>query len=166
MSPRRNGSGQSSPASGQVGRVSRVALLGLLTGFAGCTASPEKPVTPDSACITQNILTNSREMLSITLAFGLADPDGRTITSPEWSDFLAREVTSRFPAGLSVVEAQGQWQDRPGGMVTHEPARLVWILTPETATLAPAIAAIRDAYKRRFNQQSVGAFIHSGCASF
>ncbi|WP_081866801.1 DUF3574 domain-containing protein [Asaia bogorensis] len=167
LSPRGNGSGHDFTASGWAGRVSCLALLGFFIGLTGCSSpSPGKPAMPTSGCMAQNILTNSREMLSITLAFGLTEPGGRAITASEWSDFLAREVTPRFPAGLSVVEAQGQWQDEPGGPVTHEPARLVWILTPRAVTLAPALAAIRDAYRKRFNQQSVGAFIHSGCASF
>ena len=167
LSPLRNELGHGSPALRRAAPRSHSALLGILTGLTGCSSPlPGKPAMPTSACMAQNILTNSHEMLSITLAFGLTEPGGRAITASEWSDFLAREVTPRFPAGLSVVEAQGQWQDEPGGPVTHEPARLVWILTPKTATLAPALAAIRASYRKRFNQQSVGAFIHSGCASF
>ena len=112
------------------------------------------------------LLPHSQKMESITLAFGLTTPDGRQITTEAWNDFLARTVTPRFPAGLSVIEAQGQWQETPAQPVTHEPSRLVWIMAPDSPSLVPALDAIREAYKKRFNQKSVAAFMRSGCASF
>lgn len=113
-------------------------------------------------CLTPH----SHKMVSITLAFGLSTPDGRQVTAKEWNDFLAKTVTPRFPAGLSVIEAQGQWQEMPAQPVTHEPSRLVWIMAPDSPSLVPALDAIREIYKKRFNQKSVAAFMHSGCASF
>ena len=37
---------------------------------------------------------------------------------------------------------------------------------PDTAASAAAIAAVKDAYRRSFHQQSVGTVIHPVCGAF
>ena len=81
-----------------------------------------------------------------------------------WSRFLAREVTPRFPDGLSVLDAAGQWRD-PTGRVVREPSKLVIIVTAD-AEAAGKVAAIVSAYKQRFHQQSVGVVTRPVCAAF
>jgi hypothetical protein len=82
-----------------------------------------------------------------------------------FAEFLDREVTPRFPAGLTVLDAAGRWRD-PAGRLTHESSKLVLIVTePGAATLA-RLQAIRDAYKAQFQQQSVGLVLESVCADF
>ena len=81
-----------------------------------------------------------------------------------WSRFLAREVTPRFPDGLSVVDAAGQWRDH-AGRVVREPSKLVFIVTADRAA-ADKIAAIVSAYKQRFHQRSVGVVTRPVCAAF
>lgn len=98
--------------------------------------------------------------------FGLSRPDGRLITQTEWQDFLTTTLTPAFPAGLSVQEASGQWQDRTTQRVTREPARLVWVIAPNTPALPATLDTIRDTYKARFQQQSVGLTFNVVCASF
>lgn len=44
------------------------------------------------------------------LYFGTARPDG-AVTDEEFQAFIDREVTSRFPRGLTVVKAQGQFDE-------------------------------------------------------
>ena len=44
-----------------------------------------------------------------TLSFGLARPKG-SVSELEWQMFLRDEVTARFPDGLTVWEANGQWR--------------------------------------------------------
>jgi len=43
-------------------------------------------------------------------------PDGGTVSGAEWQEFLDQVVTPRFPMGLTVVEATGQWRDRSGAV--------------------------------------------------
>ncbi len=43
---------------------------------------------------------------------GPADESKKGISEADWRDFLDREVTPRFPSGLSVVDVYGQWQGK------------------------------------------------------
>lgn len=131
--------------------------------LAGCAQSnPPTVQVSQNSCLTPH----SQKVEAITLAFGLSKPGGAQVTTAEWKDFLATTVTPLFPAGLSVVNAQGQWQDTPDQPITHETAKLVWIMAPDSPTLVPALNSIRETYKKLFNQKSVAAFVHSGCVSF
>src|SRR3954454_21251950 len=56
--------------------------------------------------------------LRTTLYFGMARPKG-SVSELEWQLFLRDEVTPRFPAGLTVWDAEGQWRSGPAA-VEHE----------------------------------------------
>ncbi|MEN6543398.1 DUF3574 domain-containing protein [Parvibaculum sp.] len=91
------------------------------------------------------------------LYFGLGMPGGGRVSERQWTRFLAETVTPRFPDGLTVLSGTGQWRDPKGqsARIISEPARIVIIVHPETAATAKAIADIREAYVKRFRQQSV-----------
>ncbi|MBS4074508.1 DUF3574 domain-containing protein [Ameyamaea chiangmaiensis] len=128
------------------------------------------PVLADCAAPDEAAMTCTRfgthEQMTATLMFGLSRPDGRPVTDDDWAGFLARSVTPRFPDGLSILAAHGQWRDRTSGLVTGEESRLVQIVTEPTPEVAARLAAIRAEYRARFDQQSVGLVITPGCASF
>lgn len=105
-------------------------------------------------------------MLNITLLFGQTRPRGQAISASEWRDFLKTTLTPAFPAGLSVLSAQGQWQDPATGRVSQEPARLVTILAAPTQDLLTRLDTVRSRYKERFQQQSVGLMVAPVCAGF
>lgn len=88
------------------------------------------------------------------------------VSEAAWRRFLDREVTPRFPDGLTVVSALGQWRDRNTGRVVREPSKLIMIVlqgNPDDQTRLDAIVA---AYKRQFQQQSVGVIVQPACAAF
>ncbi|RAI33490.1 DUF3574 domain-containing protein, partial [Rhodoplanes roseus] len=92
-------------------------------------------------------------------------------TERRFSEFLAREITPRFPDGLTVVDASGQWRDPATRRTSREATKLVLLVTPaEESSAAPTrevrIAAIVDAYKRRFRQKSVLVLTREACARF
>src|SRR5205807_2487081 len=87
------------------------------------------------------------------------------VTDAAWSRFLAREVTPRFPDGLTVLDAAGQWQDKERGLVVREPSKLVMIVTADDAPARGKIEAIVAAYKHQFSQQSVGVVSRPVCAT-
>jgi Protein of unknown function (DUF3574) len=62
-------------------------------------------------------------MVSAELLFG----SGR-VSDAVWKDFLDREITPRFPDGLTVFEALGQWRDPARGIVTRERSKVVLIV--------------------------------------
>src|SRR6267154_949032 len=64
-------------------------------------------------------------MQQIELMFGRNIGGRLGVSEIAWSRFLAREVTPRFPDGLSVVDAASQWRDKERGRVVREPSKLV-----------------------------------------
>ena len=66
-----------------------------------------------------------------TLCFGLTRPSGR-VSEDEWRTFLRQHVTPRFPDGLTVWEAQGQWR-RSDGRVARERSKVLLLVHDDTA---------------------------------
>lgn len=88
------------------------------------------------------------------LFFGASRPDGGTVSEKEWKRFLDTEITPRFPDGLTVLDASGQWRTRAGKPVSEHSRLLLLIHRPAPEDRA-RIEAIRERYKRRFHQESV-----------
>ena len=86
------------------------------------------------------------------------------ISEEAWRASLEMEVTPRFPAGLTVLAAYGQWRS-PSGVMIKEPSRMLVIWYRQEATFEAAIEAIRGAYKQRFGQ-SVLRVDGASCVSF
>lgn len=100
-------------------------------------------------------------MVRLELVFGL----GHGVTERNFMRFLAREVTPRFPDGLSLFEGYGQWRNSHGRLV-KEPSRLLLIWHAADAGSDAKVEAIRTAYKRRFHQESVLRAESLSCVSF
>jgi Protein of unknown function (DUF3574) len=103
-------------------------------------------------------------MVVADLLFGRNIGGRLGVTEKRWSQFLAAEITPRFPDGLTVVDAAGQWRDAEKKRIVREPSKLVTIIMPADAQ--EKLDAIVAAYKRRFRQQSVGVVIRPACVSF
>ena len=101
----------------------------------------------------------------LELLFGLGRQRSGEISEGEWRAFLEMEVTPRFPAGLTVLAAYGQWRS-PSGVMIKEPSRMLVIWYRQEATSEAAIEAIRGAYKQRFGQESVLRVDGASCVSF
>lgn len=97
--------------------------------------------------------------------FGRSRPGGGAVSDEEWKDFLAAEVTSRFPDGLTVVDASGQWRDSKGA-VGREGAKLLIVLAEPGPDAVQRTEEIAEAYKRAFDQQSVLRAAEIVCAAF
>jgi hypothetical protein len=82
-----------------------------------------------------------------------------------FTDFLDREVTPRFPDGLTVLDAAGRWR-APSGRMTRERSKLVIIVAAAGTRTLDQLQAIRTAYKGQFSQQSVGLVLEPVCADF
>ncbi|HKF10845.1 MAG TPA: DUF3574 domain-containing protein [Xanthobacteraceae bacterium] len=87
------------------------------------------------------------------------------VNEAEWSRFLDNEIFSRFPKGLTVMNAAGEWRDEASNRIVREPSKLVQIVLPGQVDIARLneIAAI---YKRRFKQHSVVMIVRPACVSF
>ena len=60
------------------------------------------------------------------LFFGLTDSDGEVIAEEEWQDFLRNVITPRFPGGLTILDAYGQWQS-PAGDLHRESTKVLLV---------------------------------------
>lgn len=107
-----------------------------------------------------------KPMLRAELFFGRAIANGQRVNEAQWARFVARELTPRFPDGLTVLDGQGQWRDGARGAIVREPSRIVIIVTANDAPARAALDAAADAYKRRFKQKSVGIVMRPVCAAF
>src|ERR1041384_7522904 len=88
-----------------------------------------------------------------TLYFGSARPKG-VVSELEWQLFLRDEVTARFPEGLTVWEAEGQWR-RADGVVDHERSKVLLLVHADTAAARASVRGLVDRYRKSFEQQSV-----------
>jgi len=123
----------------------------VMLALAACTTPP----TPPHAPLQAETAPAGDAMTATRLYFGLSIPGGGTVSEAAWRDFLAREVTPRFPDGLTVNEASGQWRDTRTGRVVRERARVLLVLHKNSAKAKAALADIIARYKARFRQQSV-----------
>ncbi len=105
-------------------------------------------------------------MVQVSLLFGLNRPDGSHVSQHDWTRFVRDVVTPRFPDGFSVLRMTGQWRDEHSGRIIREPSRIIWVATPLTPDLRLRLEAIRQTYRQRFGQDSVGLVITPGCAAF
>ena len=105
-------------------------------------------------------------MQQIELMFGRDVRGHHRGDNAAWARFLAREITPRFPDGLTVLDAAGQWRDPASGRLARERSRLVIIVTAASPSTDGRIAAIIAAYKQRFHQKSVGVVTSDVCAAF
>jgi hypothetical protein len=91
------------------------------------------------------------------LYFGLgpADDPQKGVSEADWRAFLDKEVTPRFPAGLSVVDVYGQWLSKGVAAPERLRSKLLIIDYPDNAENHTKIDAIRAAWKQKTGDQSV-----------
>lgn len=92
---------------------------------------------------------------------------GRTgVSDASWARFLAAEITPRFPDGLTVFDARGQWRNPSGNAILRQRSTVVMIAVPPSADNDARLRQIIEAYKARFRQKSVGLIMRPACVSF
>ena len=91
------------------------------------------------------------------LYFGLGPVDHpeQGVSESDWRSFLDREVTTRFPDGLSVLDVYGQWQGKNQTVPERLRSKMLIIDYPDTAENRARIEAIRTAWKQKTGDQSV-----------
>ncbi|MFO1080552.1 MAG: DUF3574 domain-containing protein [Reyranellaceae bacterium] len=104
-----------------------------------------------------------RPAVEVNLYFGRGVPGGGEVSDAAWTSFLAEVVTPRFPAGLSVLEVEGQHRDR-AGTIGRERTKLVVVVVPDPPSHRPRVGEIVDAYVRRFGQEAVFQVERPVCA--
>ena len=127
------------------GLVATAAVLLL----AGCSPNPAPAPSPAALSCAVGDSALVRE----TLYFGRNRPGG-TVSDGDWNSFLADVVTPRFPQGLTVTDARGQWKGA-GGTVEQERSEVVTLLHADNEAARQSVQEIALEYKRRFQQEAV-----------
>lgn len=125
-----------------------------LLGLAACaTRIPNGSVLHDDPA--HPATTSGWVRTELYFGTGPADDPAAGVDERRWREFLDREVSTRFPDGLSVYDAYGQWR----GKGEREPERLrskvIVLLHPDTPERRADVEAIRAAWKRATGEQSV-----------
>ena len=126
----------------------------------GVTAAPASAESDTLTCPT-----GSELFYEFRLFFGRSRGHVEVVSDAAWETFLANEITPRFPNGLTVLDARGQWRDALG-LAVKERTKLVIILARPGEGGIQLTDEIAEAYKRAFRQDSVLRAITAACASF
>ncbi|HEY6258809.1 MAG TPA: DUF3574 domain-containing protein [Xanthobacteraceae bacterium] len=100
------------------------------------------------------------------LLFGRKIGDRLAVSAAQWGRFVDREISPRFPDGLTIFDTQGEWRDTTRKATVHEPSKVVEIVLPGKGDDLERLEQIAEAYKTRFRQQSVGIIVREACVSF
>lgn len=143
-------------------RVRPALFVPILTfALLGCAHRPLQPVaTTSSAPTLQGDVAHpgaTRGWVDTRLYFGLgpADHPEQGVSEADWRAFLDKEVTPRFPDGLSVVDVYGQWEGKNQSTPERLRSKCLIIDYPDTAENRARIDAIRSAWKQKTGDQSV-----------
>ena len=102
------------------------------------------------------------------LYFGLgpADNPDKGVSEAQWRAFLDKEVTTRFPDGLSVVDVYGQWQGAKQTTPERLRSKMLIIDYPDSQANRDKIDGIRSAWKKMTGDQSVMRVTQAADVSF
>lgn len=132
----------------------RLIVFAAVPALSACTVLPQACAPPAESMVTAELL------------FGRKIGDRVGVSDAAFAAFLAREITPRFPDGLTVVDARGQWRDSERGSIVREPSKLVLLIFRDDAAKRENLNQIADAYKRQFRQQSVLMSLRASCVTF
>lgn len=143
-------------------------VLPLLLCIAGTTiaAPPAKsPTEPPASAALHGDAQRPAEAtgwVRSELYFGVGEESGPSqreqtdvIGQAQWRAFLDKEVTPRFPDGLTVIDAYGQWLFRGAAEPNRLGTKVLVILHEDTPQRRNDIEAIRLAWKQATRHQSV-----------
>ncbi len=143
-------------------------VLATLLATSGCASLPSAPPAGASATTTATMEGDSARPAAAAgwvrseLYFGVGRDDGAAdrvqaegISEAQWRAFLDAEVTPRFPDGLTVFDAYGQWLFRGDAEPNRLRTKVLVVLHEDTPQRRADIEAIRLAWKEKTKHQSV-----------
>lgn len=140
--------------------TSTIALV-LAAWAGGCVPAP-LPAAPQRL---RSCEPGDTAMVRDVIYFGRNRPEGGVVTDAEWEGFLDSVVTPRFPAGFTVVEAEGHWRGATG-VIERERTEVVTLLHPGDERSRLAVAEVAAEYLDRFHQEAVLRERLEACARF
>ena len=102
------------------------------------------------------------------LFFGLRSdhvPGGIAVAETDWEEFVEQEITPRFPEGMTVLSARGQFKNSSGAIV-RENTKVVVLLVPPGGDAMDVIDEIMQAYRQRFQRNFFLRTLEEVCVLF
>ena len=99
------------------------------------------------------------------LFFGRNAGEKAMVSDVDFRRFLDRDVTPRFPDGLTVVAGGGQWRGEENHLM-REASKVVMVVLPKGRGASGRVEQVRSAYKTRFHQDSVLTITQTACVAF
>ena len=130
---------------------------------AGCATSTS-PTLASASPPALRCAAGEQAFVGDLLYFGTTTPGG-IVSADDWADFLRTSVTPRFPQGLSVWPAAGQWLGKDG-KIARESSFVLNVVHADDDAAEHAIQAIRQDYETRFAQEAVLRVKSAACVSF
>jgi hypothetical protein len=135
-------------------------LLATATGSLPGAAAPEAEATlPQLLGVeTVPLPEGTQRWVRSELYFSIAvigREDRPSHADAYWQTFMNEEVTPRFPDGLTVFDAVGQWLAREDEPPPQLRTRVIVLLHPDVADAAERIDALIEAWKTETGQRSV-----------
>jgi hypothetical protein len=143
-------------------------LLALVLGIAFLAAPSSRLAAATPSLEGDATHPGSASWIRCEIYFGIGGAGDTDLQDRElrWRDFLDREVTPRFPAGLTVLEAYGQWKSPGAPSPERLVSKVLVILCPDSAESRTSIDAIRTAYKAATHSKSVLLVVQPADVSF
>lgn len=146
-------------------QLTLVAVCIMALPVAADQASDRGPLATPRAAPCQGHLAG--ELYARTeLFFGLSKPDGAMVTEDQFKSFLDKEITPRFPDGLTVLMGDGRFHNKNGNVIVEKSVVVILLYPIGVGTKNLHIEAIREAYKTAFQQESVLRVDSLACAAF
>ncbi|MDO8297203.1 MAG: DUF3574 domain-containing protein [Caulobacter sp.] len=127
---------------------------------------------PLAGCMSLNVVADAdgcpeglKPAMTAELFFGRNIGSAPGVSDADWQAFVDTEVTPRFPDGLTVADAAGQWRG-VNGVVVAEPSKTLLLVLKGDPDERARIDAVRAAYKARFRQESVLLIERPACVGF
>ena len=131
----------------QIAVIAAAVAAGAAGGAAFSGQAAAQPASRDECGVA------TAAQLRTTLYFGTTRPTG-AVSELEWQMFLRDEVTQRFPEGLTVWEAQGQWRT-PRGTIDQERSKVLLLVHADTTRARDGVQEVIARYRKMFDQESV-----------
>jgi hypothetical protein len=100
------------------------------------------------------VKVEAASLIQESLFFGRDIPGGGEVSDADFQSFLNNVITPRFPDGLTVFDANGQYLDNSGTII-QEKSKYVTIFVEDTPQNKAFINDIGQTYVQQFNQESV-----------
>lgn len=123
--------------------LTALVALGTLVPHMIAAESPKRPTSASEVWVRTE------------LYFGTNKPNNQPVSEAEFGAFVEKEVSERFPDGLTLLTGYGQFRSAAGAIIREKSFVLILFYPPQQQDANKKIQDIRQTYKAQFEQESV-----------